>query len=258
MRAKLLVTTCVILLCARTAAAQEPRPAPTPFDAFHVNLLITDWKARLDAYAVELQNDPSSHGYIVAYSARYRLPGWPLRRAHAARNYLVNTRGFDPGRVSVFAGDERPEPGFELWVVRAGETLPVKPLDFAVALAGERAPVKLDELFVPTDEVAEIDPLGSDDAMEHFQPLFDYLRSDPSLRAQLIGYARWGERRGADRLIAARELRRLLARFPVAPARVAARGGGARRYRSIEVWLLPPGAEPPRPTPERRPARRRR
>ena len=65
-----------------------------------------DQKARLDNLAVELQNDPSTRGYILAY------------------DYLVTQRGIDASRVVVVNGGFREEDNVELWIVPSGAAAP--------------------------------------------------------------------------------------------------------------------------------------
>jgi hypothetical protein len=66
------------------------------------NIAFNDEKARLDNFAIQLQNEPGSQGYIVAYGS---CAGEAQRRADRAKDYLVTTRGLDPGRITVVAAD---------------------------------------------------------------------------------------------------------------------------------------------------------
>lgn len=66
------------------------------------NIAFNDEKARLDNFAIQLQNEPGAQGYIVAYGS---CAGEAQRRADRAKDYLVTTRGLDPGRITVVAAD---------------------------------------------------------------------------------------------------------------------------------------------------------
>ena len=57
-----------------------------------------DEKARLDNYAIELHNDPTSMGYIIVYGRTSR-PGEAKKRADRIKQYLVYYRGIDMGRL---------------------------------------------------------------------------------------------------------------------------------------------------------------
>jgi hypothetical protein len=246
-----------------TARAQTvtPAPSPTPVQSFAADILITDWKARLDSLAVDLQNAPGSRAYIVAYSEKYKLAGWPMRRGNQVISYLKVSRGVDEGRLSLVAGGFRESAGFEFWVIGPGEQLPVKPLDFSLAFAGERSPIIFDSyfLFSPREDWGEDGNLDVySKSHDRFEPFVNFLRSDPGLRGCVIAYAARRDRRGTDRRLAAAEKRAMMTTQSIAPDRVAALAGGTRPHKSVELWLVPPGAELPKPTPTARRSRRRR
>jgi len=84
------------------------------------NIAFNDEKARLDNFAIQLQNEPGSQGYIVAYGS---CAGEAQRRADRAKDYLVTARGIDPGRITVVAADNcTAELRVELWVCPTGAT----------------------------------------------------------------------------------------------------------------------------------------
>lgn len=117
-------------LCRQTAQANTnviPLPPPVvkqkcydcfPFTAFD------DTKARLDNLAIELQNAPTSQGYIIVYAGRGSRPGQADRLIKRAKDYLVTNRGIDAGRLSVINGGYRDTDYFELWVVPQGAEPP--------------------------------------------------------------------------------------------------------------------------------------
>jgi len=110
--------------CSRTAsctASVKPAPqAPRKFDEYG-NIKFNDEKARLDNYAIQLQNEPTSQGYIIAYGA---CEGEAQARADRAKDYLVNTRGIDGGRLVTVDGGCASELKVELWIVPTGATAP--------------------------------------------------------------------------------------------------------------------------------------
>jgi hypothetical protein len=122
-------------LAAAAARAQDTRARMV--DEFG-DVLVTDWLARLDNFAVELQNSPAATGHIVAYMAPNKSPGWPLRRSQWARGYLIKGRGLDEGRVQVVNAGHRDEHLYQLWIVEPGGALPVAPFDYGAALAREK------------------------------------------------------------------------------------------------------------------------
>ena len=119
--------------CSRTASCTAGIKAPVPpavkFDEYG-NIKFNDEKARLDNYAIQLQNQPGSQGYIIAYGS---CEGEAQARADRAKDYMVNTRGIDAGRLVTVDGGCRAELKVELWVVPTGATAPAASTDDAVS-----------------------------------------------------------------------------------------------------------------------------
>jgi hypothetical protein len=90
--------------CSTTSSCTtQVRPAivpPTKFDEYG-NIKFNDEKARLDNYAIQLQNQPGSQGTIIAYGS---CAGEAQARADRAKDYLVNTRGIEAGRITTVDG----------------------------------------------------------------------------------------------------------------------------------------------------------
>lgn len=88
------------------------------------NCAFDDQKARLDNLAVELQSDPSTTAYIIAYGGRHS----PLAQVEVlmkrARNYIVEQRGIDASRIVVVNGGFREADSVELWIVPSGAAAP--------------------------------------------------------------------------------------------------------------------------------------
>ena len=99
------------------------RPESRKVDEYG-NIKFNDEKARLDNYAIELQNDPTAQGYLVCYGGRTGRTGEAQRRCDRAKNYLVSTRGIDASRVVTVDGGFREELTVELWVVPSGANPP--------------------------------------------------------------------------------------------------------------------------------------
>jgi hypothetical protein len=119
--------------CSRTASCTTGiRPAaavPVKFDEYG-NIKFNDEKARLDNYAIQLQNQPGSQGYIIAYGS---CAGEAQARADRAKDYLVNTRGIDASRLVTVDGGCRSDLTVELWVVPTGATPPAASMDNIVS-----------------------------------------------------------------------------------------------------------------------------
>jgi len=83
-----------------------------------------DQKARLDNLAVELQNDPTTRGYVIAYGGRMSPLSQVDKLMSRARDYLVTQRGIDASRIVVVNGGFREKDRVELWLVPSGAASP--------------------------------------------------------------------------------------------------------------------------------------
>ena len=88
------------------------------------NIRFNDEKARLDNFAIELQNDPTSQGYLICYGGRRGRAGEAQRRCDRAKDYLVTTRGISADRIVTVDGGYRENLTVELWIVPQGATPP--------------------------------------------------------------------------------------------------------------------------------------
>jgi hypothetical protein len=110
--------------CNRTASCSTPvKPRPNPARKFdeYGNIRFNDEKARLDNFAIQLQNEPTAQGYIIGYGA---CDAEGMTRANRAKDYLVNTRGIDASRLMTVDAGCLPELKVQLWIVPQGATPP--------------------------------------------------------------------------------------------------------------------------------------
>jgi hypothetical protein len=117
--------------CRQTAQASTyVRPPAPPIEhpsrQFDVccSCSFDDQKARLDNLAVELQSDPATTTYVIAYGGRTSRSGQADLLGTRARDYLVANRGIDQSRIVVLNGGFREEDCVELWIVPRGATPP--------------------------------------------------------------------------------------------------------------------------------------
>lgn len=112
--------------CSAQCTTQIPyNPEPRKFDEFG-DIARDDEKARLDNFAIQLQQEPEAQGYIFVYSGTGRRvrADYAQKRTARIRDYLINTRGVDSRRVVILEGPPRAEPTVELWLVPPGATPP--------------------------------------------------------------------------------------------------------------------------------------
>lgn len=84
-----------------------------------------DENERLDNFVIELQNDPTTQGYIIAYGGRTSRATDVQKAADKAKNYMVSKRNADPSRLATVNGGLREQPATELWIVPFGAEPPV-------------------------------------------------------------------------------------------------------------------------------------
>ena len=99
------------------------RPESGVFDRY-TDIPRDDEKARLDNFAIQLQNEPGAQGYIIVYGGRRGRQGEAARRAARARDYLTATRGIDPSRLRTLTPGFRENMETELWLRPTGAAEP--------------------------------------------------------------------------------------------------------------------------------------
>ena len=106
--------------CTATCTVQFPAPiACKKFDEFPA-IAYNDEKARLDNYAIELQNDPTATAYVIVYPGQRGRPGDVQKQTTRLVDYLVNSRGINAQRIVTLVGPSRDELVIELWLCPQG------------------------------------------------------------------------------------------------------------------------------------------
>lgn len=113
------------LECAADCGISVPLPKlyNRKFDEFP-DISRNDEKARLDNYAIELQNDPTSTAHVVVYPGRNSKRGEVQQHANRVVEYLVHSRGLDKSRIVTLVGPARDNLYVELWITPQGATPP--------------------------------------------------------------------------------------------------------------------------------------
>lgn len=269
----------ILSLCiALPMLAQTPTQTTTKFDEFgdeEYSSLI----ARLDNFAIELQNSPTARGYIFMYRDRRDLPGLNTRRLRLVQSYMVNSRGVDPSHFVTVNGGIKECRKFELWVVPSGATPPSAKPDYTYSIHDTDATYKFDEYFylLPSEysDTGDTNYVHAD-----FEAYAEALRQKPGARACIIMYAQHHIERGFNeytdegegrrpyrkvisdspatvRRVLAAEKRRLTNAHRIPASRIITIDGGYRAQRAVELWVVPRGEAIPLATPTVRPLRRK-
>jgi hypothetical protein len=108
--------------CSASCSIQFPVPLVCrSFDEFP-DIARNEEKARLDNFAIELQNDPSSKGYVIINPGEHGRPGEAQTRSTRIVDYLVNSRGFDAHRIITIIGTPKTDLMVHLSVCPQGST----------------------------------------------------------------------------------------------------------------------------------------
>jgi hypothetical protein len=126
--------------CSTTASCttnvKPERQVAKRFDEYG-NIRFNDEKARLDNYAIQLQNEPGSTATIIAFGT---CAGEGQTRGDRAKDYLVNTRGIEASRITVVDGGCRADLTVQLWVVPQGADAPTVDTSGAISPCPECRP----------------------------------------------------------------------------------------------------------------------
>jgi hypothetical protein len=118
------IAVAVVVMIGPGVFAQEGGQAASKVDEFIGEVDSGDLKARLDNYAIELQNQPNAFGHVIVYRSRRDPPGVSQRYALLARDYLVNQRGIARSRLVTADGGRSGCLMYELWIVPPGAAPP--------------------------------------------------------------------------------------------------------------------------------------
>ena len=281
-RALVLLALCMILMT-HTSIAQETRTSnrdARKFDEFG-DIQYSDLIARLDNFAVQLQQEPDTRGFVIAYRTRRDLPGLSSRYAMRMKNYLVSPRGIPSERVATVDGGVAACLTQELWIVPIGAIPQTRRDAYSNSFFDPDSPRKFDEhYFSPEESTSEVGSFHDLESMaSHLDAFGIALQKEPRARAYLIGYAQYYVERGSIEYVGkgSKNYRRvhmdpasqpmkilkqerdyLVKTYGIAPSRIKLVNGGYRSFRAVELWIVPRGVDAPVATPTRLLSRRSR
>jgi hypothetical protein len=112
--------------CAKSkTVVVNPLPPPMdPFDSYG-DIRFSSEKARLDNFAIQIQNYPGSRGAMFTYAGKETYKGEALDRLRRAKNYLVKVRGLKPERILTIDAGYATDVTTYLVVVPPGANVPI-------------------------------------------------------------------------------------------------------------------------------------
>jgi hypothetical protein len=248
---RMVQVTCLLLACAWSASipAQEPAHRDAiKFDEYG-RVGGCDHSARLDNFAIQLQNEPNATGYILIYGPEG--DGWGTRHTlfEIINNYLVNSRGISEERIKLIHGGRNlnlRELKVELWIAPQGAAAP-EPQNYETDIQSFKG--KFGELHawdpgwedLQIVEDAGTGPPVGDATLASF---VDMLQQQKQAIGYVVAYRGPDSVPGAWRRAASQEVDALQKRG-VESDRLKIIYGGNSQSAEIQLWIQPPDAPPP-------------
>lgn len=208
-----------------------------------------DLSARLDNFALEVQNVPASKAFIVAYDERDKergFAGWYLK---SSRYYLVHLRGIDPSRVVTISGGSKEVKDVltELWLVPEGAEPPLPPPVKEDKYSAKDFSGKFDSYTTDEQIYREMVEVGYTNEDVSHSEFAEKLKQQPDSVGYLVIRTSKKSLPGAWRYIARREEQILQKDYNVAAERLGSVNGVRSEDDSaeVELWILPKSAPPP-------------
>ena len=263
----------LIIGSGQSILAQARGEPARKFDEFG-DVQYSDLIARLDNFAIALQNEPNTKGFIVVYRSRRDLPGLSNRTALRSKAYLINSRGVSQDSLVTVDGGDADCLTQELWIAPPGTTPAPRGDAYSRSFPDVDSARKFDEYGYDLEEDRDRPSQSSTEA-DFLEPFANALRSQKHSLAYVVVYAHFTrvrqlvgddnydvryERRMDPVSTARRRLvfeKKVLTKvYGIAPARIRLIDGGYRKWRAIELWIVPRGEHAPIPTPNSFPSRR--
>lgn len=259
-RLKLLTITFLFLTL--TASAQEAFDYSNPniskpykLDEFG-EIQISDIKARLDPFAVVLQNAPNLKAFIIGYRSKDIPVGKLTRNFQMMRVYLTMNRGIDRNRIVMIDGGETSFGfGFQFWIAPSGQ-MPELLKPTGDSLKNTKIAREFDDYYYAFDDL-EYDYWDGDSLKDFTEAVKK--ESDSIAYAILYPeYNSYGDEN--DKPVIKRDsLRKInrvkaditknLRRYKLPLSKIKIVNGGYRDFRQVELWILPKDVAAPIATP---------
>lgn len=258
------------------AFSQEGPPVARKFDEFG-DIQLSDLKARLDNFAVQLQHDPNTRGFIVVYRSRKDLPGLSHALALRSRDYILANRSVSADRLALVDGGVAMCITQELWIVPPGSALkPREDARIGYFHWPDHAWKFYEYHFLPPELYRRFEisaPIGETDRLDAYA---NEVNKNRTFVACIIVYAQYDsspglvdyagdydpkrdvrlDPAGTARRRLAVERNELIRIYGVPSSRIRLIDGGHRKSRAVELWIVPAGEPLPIPTPNSFPSKR--
>lgn len=248
--ASVLLITFAILFCIRLAEGQEVQTKLVPFDRYGA-INAEDASARLDNFAIQLQNQPDAIAVLVSYGPSGKIPGTASHVLNISQAYLVNSRGIEPNRVQIINAGRFKVPSEmfnELWIVPPGSAVPEP----------QRYDPKLKEISGKFAETIGWDESGINEGCcgppfgdPTLAAFTDLLREQPKSVGYIVAYNVGNRAPGTWRRVAKRHAA-VMQEDGIEASRIKIIHGGRLKRKAddyaevkLQYWILPSDSPPP-------------
>ena len=236
----------VALLVSSDVAVSVPPRTAVKFDEFG-RVGHCDLGARLDNYAIQLQNTPGARGAIVVYGPEGEGSRTGRQVLKLLRDYLVNTRDIARDRIETVYGGRNSnlhESKTELWLVPQGARLP-KPLKYETNIETFQG-MFADEPRADNFGVLYFDEMGPGIGSTNDASFADMLHQQKNAVGYIVVYSGEDLTPGAWRKLGQKEIENFK-EFDLEASRFKLIFGGQEENSHIQYWILPNNAPPPVP-----------
>lgn len=233
------------------------KPVARIFDEYG-SLRACDHSARLDNFAIQLQHDTQSYGYVLVYAP----PSSSKRIFKGIVDYITNTRDISRERIKTHHAGYNSvlaEPRIQLWIVPEGAK-PPKPEKHDVNLATFKGMLAeypdWDNIELEGPEYDwDMDMAGSGPPVGNvtFVAFEDVLKAQKNSVAHVVAFNGKEEIPGAWRRVGESTVDQLK-RFGFESSRFKISYGGQFKETKVQLWILPPSEMPPVKDPASEPA----
>ena len=236
----------------RSASGQDITAGARKFDEFG-HMSHENYSARLDNIAIALQSEPTAQGYFVFYNGSKSLPGAAFRYVKRLQNYLTDPRGIEHSRLVLLEGGRREEITVEFWISPPGSPAPTP--DPAISAEPMRVKSYLYDrysydchrLFQPKLKAPDyFDECGYsgmsyEDQSARLDGFIKAISQTPGAKARLVVYSLPRDTRRRVQTFIQQEKAYIASHSSLTPSSIAVVLERARKYRSVELWIVPAG-----------------
>ncbi len=237
----------LLLLILIVGAWGQESPGAVLVDEFG-ELCSDDIRSRIDSFFATISDRPNSTGYVVGYPDQL-LPGRHEKFVRLIRNHIAY-RNFFTERVKFLRGANRDEMRIQFWLVPLGAPIP-EPIP-AYDKSAIVVPTLFDTSGIDSIEKGKVifgernesgEPCDFGLSLESFAY---ELKSNPKISAVLMATSNRRRSENFVRRVLSLTQQELTKAYGIHQSRIKITYAGTAKESEMQLWMVPPGTEPPR------------